>query len=275
MSENQLSSIEPIHPPPGEVQPLQTAPEQGQRETVPWGLLDVLVVALVSFGALLFSYVIAIAIFALTSGKPLDVSQVSSNPWVVVPPQAGGYVIAVGFVALWLWLRYRVGFLTGIRWNQPSGRGVLNALGGGFALAIVFLLTSHWTDKWMPRNLPVEKLYSTTAGTYLLAAFGILIAPAVEEVFFRGLLYPALARWTGVAASVALTGGAFAMLHGPQLNWAWLPLIVIFGVGVTLTFVRARTRSVATTVLMHMAYNGTIFLLLFIQTKGFTHLQNR
>jgi len=268
--------MEPIDTAAGEVQqPLQPVSDPGTGENVPWGLLDVFVVALVSFGVILFTTAIAIGIFYFATRKPIDVNGLASNVWVIVPPQAAAYVLVIGFIALWLWLRYKVRFVEAIRWNRPSGRMALNALAGGVALSVLFLLTTHWTERWMPKNLPVEKLYNSTSGTYLLAVFGVLIAPLVEEIFFRGLLYPALARWTGVAASVALTGGAFAMLHGPQLNWAWLPLIVIFGVGATLTIVRARTRSVATTVLMHMAYNGTIFLLLFIQTRGFTHLENR
>ena len=48
---------------------------------------------------------------------------------------------------------------------------------------------------------------------------------------------------------------------------------MIFLVGVTLTTVRAVKKSVGATVLMHMAYNGTIFVAAYIATDGFRHME--
>jgi membrane protease YdiL (CAAX protease family) len=50
-------------------------------------------------------------------------------------------------------------------------------------------------------------------------------------------------------------------------------LLVIFTVGVVLTITRAITKSVATSVLVHMAYNFTIFAQVYIGTQGFRHMQ--
>jgi len=44
-------------------------------------------------------------------------------------------------------------------------------------------------------------------------------------------------------------------------------------VGVALTTVRALKKSVAATVLMHMAYNTTIFVVTYIATDHFRHLE--
>jgi hypothetical protein len=57
------------------------------------------------------------------------------------------------------------------------------------------------------------------------------------------------------------------------LNFSWGPVLVIFLVGVALTTVRALRKSVAATVLMHMAYNGTIFIAEYIATDGFRHME--
>jgi hypothetical protein len=40
-----------------------------------------------------------------------------------------------------------------------------------------------------------------------------------------------------------------------------------------LTITRAATKSVGASLLMHMAYNGTLSVLLFIGTDGFRHLE--
>jgi len=70
-----------------------------------------------------------------------------------------------------------------------------------------------------------------------------------------------------------ITSLLFAAIHGPQLSEAWGPVLVIFLVGIALTTVRAVKKSVAATVLMHMAYNGTIFIAAYVSTDGFRHLE--
>jgi len=50
-------------------------------------------------------------------------------------------------------------------------------------------------------------------------------------------------------------------------------VLVIFAVGLALTITRAVTKSVAPGFLMHVAYNGTISVLLFVVTDGFRHLE--
>ena len=95
----------------------------------------------------------------------------------------------------------------------------------------------------------------------------------MEELFFRGFLYPVLARRLGLPIAVFLTALGFALLHGAQLMFTWGPVLVIFLVGVVLTMVRARQNSVAASVLIHMAYNGTITAAMFVATDGFRHLE--
>ena len=98
------------------------------------------------------------------------------------------------------------------------------------------------------------------------------MAPLMEELFFRGFLYPVLARRIGTVASILFTAVAFGLLHGAQLKYSWA-VLVIFLVGVILTTVRALTKSVAASFLVHVGYNGTLSVLLFIATGGFRHLE--
>jgi membrane protease YdiL (CAAX protease family) len=50
-------------------------------------------------------------------------------------------------------------------------------------------------------------------------------------------------------------------------------VLVIFIVGLALTIARALSKSVAASLIMHMAYNGTLSVLLFVATGGFRHLE--
>jgi membrane protease YdiL (CAAX protease family) len=50
-------------------------------------------------------------------------------------------------------------------------------------------------------------------------------------------------------------------------------VLVVFLVGLALTIARAVTKSVAPGFLMHVAYNGTISVLIFVATDRFRHLE--
>jgi uncharacterized protein len=125
----------------------------------------------------------------------------------------------------------------------------------------------------VPKNLPIDSFFRTPAEAWMLSIFGITLAPLMEELLFRAFLYPVLQRSLGLGAAVLLTAAGFALLHGSQLKFAWGPLLVIFLVGLTLTIVRARKNSVAAGLLMHVSYNSTISVLMFIATDGFRHLE--
>jgi hypothetical protein len=125
----------------------------------------------------------------------------------------------------------------------------------------------------MPTELPIDKFFQTPAEAWVLSIFGMTFAPLLEELFFRGFLYPVLARRVGVVLSVFLTAVAFGLIHAPQLGRAWGPVLIVFLVGLALTICRAITKSVAAGVLIHVAYNGTISVLLFIGSDGFRHLE--
>ena len=124
----------------------------------------------------------------------------------------------------------------------------------------------------IPKNLPIDTFFRTPAEAWVLGIFSVTLAPLMEELFFRGFLYPVLARGMGMTPAIFITAFAFALTHGQQLTYSWGPVLVIFLVGVVLTMVRAYKNSVAAGVVVHMAYNGTITVLMFVATDGFRHL---
>jgi membrane protease YdiL (CAAX protease family) len=148
---------------------------------------------------------------------------------------------------------------------------VSSCLWGGLLLSVALQGLAHLLP--MPKHLPIDALFRTPAEAWTLAIFSITLAPLMEELFFRGFLYPVLARGLGVGAGVVITGAAFALLHGSQLKFAWGPVLVIFMVGLALTYVRAKKNSVAASLLIHVAYNGTIAVLMLVTTGGFRHLE--
>jgi hypothetical protein len=198
----------------------------------------------------------------------------TTNAFFIVPTQFVIYVAIIGFMAMLVWVRHKTSLARAVHWNVPvRRRTLLNALIAGAALALFSDVGQFGLHRWIPDSLPITEFFKDRPSALLLGAFGILVAPLMEELFFRGFLYPALAQWTGVTASLIITASAFTLLHGAQLGYAWAPLLLIFVVGFTLTLTRVLTNSVATCVIVHMTYNFVLLLQTYFLTHGFRQMQ--
>lgn len=235
-----------------------------------WTGLDVLRLAILAVICLfvgVFS-VLLVAHFWIYPYIPL--ASVARVPLVVVAGQALGYVMVLGCMYILVTReRRRPDFFAAVHWNWPHN--ITPYLLAGVALSLALQALAHLLP--IPKNLPIDTFFNTPAEAWVLTIFGVTLAPLMEEMFFRGFLYPVLARGIGVTAGIFVTGFAFALLHGSQLMFSWGPVLVIFLVGVILTMVRAHKNSVAAGFVIHVAYNGTISALMFVATDGFRHLE--
>lgn len=264
-------SIDPdLVPPPQETQAPQEPEWRPGREHPPWSGWDVAMLALVALFAIALSSFFAFAIAMRSpSMRGLPMADLMRNPMIVVPAQLVAYLVVVAFMYFLVRARAPL-FLRAVRWNWPQRTAAAFWI-AGMGLALVVQVTSSLLP--IPKSLPIEHYFRDPTGAWLMAVFGVTVAPLVEELFFRGFLYPVLARRLGLLFAVVLTAGGFALLHTGQLAHAWAPLLLLFVVGIVLTMVRARTGSVAAGVLMHAGYNATIFALLYIGTDHFRHLE--
>jgi len=240
-----------------------------------WSFFDVVLIAAFGFVVQAVFLISAIQI-AHSSGRFRGMRLSDLEKWTVllVPVQVASYLMLIAFMVALLKLKYGVdNFLEAVRWNAPDLRTGLLAVVGGMGLGFFSAISSTLLDRWIPKSLPIHEYFRDASSAYTLAFLGIFVAPFVEELFFRGFLYPALARKLGVAAAIIFTAAPFALLHEQQLAHAWIPLLLLFVIGSILTFFRAKTKSLAIPVLMHAGYNSTLFVLLFIGTQGFRHME--
>jgi CAAX protease family protein len=235
----------------------------------------VLVVAVAVAGFMVFGFVAGFVFLVMHPHQdPHELAKVLAHKTGFMLAVEGlAYVLVVGFMSFIVWARHGTPLPQAIRWNFPGRSRAIYALAGGLGLAVFSDVAEIVFNRWIPRSLPITEYFHDRSSALLLAAFGVLVAPLVEELFFRGFLYPALSRSTGVVPAVIVTAAGFALLHGAQLAYSLVPLLLIFTVGVVLTVTRAVTKSVATSVLVHMAYNFTLFLQFYIGTHGFQNLQ--
>lgn len=96
------------------------------------------------------------------------------------------------------------------------------------------------------------------AGTITLVVFAGLLAPIVEELFFRGLVQTALVARFGPLVGIGLTAFAFGLVHLEPAN---LHLLAI--VGVALGWLRWRYRSLWPSMIAHATFNSITLIAYF------------
>ena len=222
--------------------------------------------------------------------------QMKAHQGLAMLGQAASYVLTLA-VAWMLFPRlWERSFPRGIEWNALAAKRwwywimLVGACMSGLAqFALRFVAE--------PKTSPLDQVLRTTHGAWLMTGFGVLLAPVTEEIAFRGFLLPALAiaydwlamertpsglqKWqsSSMHSRAALIFASifssipFALMHAGQLQHAWGALGILYAVSLVLSFVRVRTNSVAAGVLMHATYNLTVFVVLFIGTDGYRHME--
>lgn len=248
--------------------PAPIVPAPRSAENPVWNGWDVLQIAgLTLFTLFVMQLVIVFGArhFLFRRSTFLDVAQM---PTLALLSEALTYVAVALYMVLLVEGKYHARFGQAIRWNWP-GKAAVSFLGIG-----VLMLTFDFLSRFlpMPKSTPFDQFFARPADAYLTAIFAISFGPLMEELFFRGFLYPVLARRIGVFGAILLTALPFGLIHAVQYGYAWGAVLVIFLVGIVLTTVRALTKSVAASFLAHAGYNGTLMVLSFIATDGFRHM---
>lgn len=98
-------------------------------------------------------------------------------------------------------------------------------------------------------------------GDGLLFVFAVVIvAPFVEEWFYRGMLLPTLTRRFGTVAGIVGSSVVFALVHGEVIL---LPGLFCFAV--ILAWLTAKTGRIGAAIVAHMVFNATtVVQLLFL-----------
>jgi len=250
--------------------PLSLAPEPSRPAFPPWTIWDVAVIPGAAVLSILVCSAIAIGIaHSLPAYHGMSLGALTQEPRIIIVSQIASYPLVIALMVSIVRRRSGEKFLTAIQWNWPGRSSEWFCL-GGVLLAFTVEGLAHFLP--IPKSLPMDKFFTDVTSAYLMAFFGIAVAPVLEELFFRGMLYPTLRRALGVGIGLILTAAAFAAIHGAQLAYAWAPILSIFIVGLVLTVIRQRTGSVAASVLTHSGYNFTLFAMLWIGSEHFHHL---
>jgi membrane protease YdiL (CAAX protease family) len=148
-------------------------------------------------------------------------------------------------------------------WWTAVGTGI----GGGIALRVISGFAGapfvRWVEREQRTRPPIEGFH-LSGRTILLAVLVICVgAPLFEELFFRGVLLPALAKRMPVQAALVVQAVLFASLHlqfrmGLATTLFTLAVIGVGGYG--LGFIRVKTHSLVPGILAHATFNAIALL---------------
>lgn len=233
-----------------------------------WSGWDVLLIALLTIATLIVVELLTVVAAWFLVYRPAAFVDVAQKPVLALIGEFLSYIAVAVYMFLLVEGKYHQPFWKAIRWNW-KGKAALSLLGLGVLTVSLDLLSRYLP---MPKSTPFDQFFAHPRDAYLMAAFAITFGPLMEELFFRGFLYPVLARRTGAVVAVWLTSLPFGLIHYLQYK-SWAAVLVITLVGVVLTAVRAVTKSVAASFLVHVGYNATLMLLAALATDGFRHME--
>jgi uncharacterized protein len=138
-------------------------------------------------------------------------------------------------------------------WGRALGFAVL-ALLAIYAAAFVYEQALSQFGDWSPtdeQGLVPNGWDSSRAGAFIAFFLVVtIVAPAVEELTYRGLGLSLLAPW-GIVLAVVVSGVLFGAAHGLVVA---LPILAVFGI--VNGMLRVRTSSIYPPMALHAAFNG-------------------
>ncbi len=99
-------------------------------------------------------------------------------------------------------------------------------------------------------NFEISDIFNDIGSPWLIFITGILIAPLVEEIFFRGFVYTGLRERYGWITAALVSAALFAVVHLQPIS-----MPPIFLMGLIFAYLYQRTESIWPGVIMHLATN--------------------
>ncbi len=124
-------------------------------------------------------------------------------------------------------------------------------------MAVVMSLIGYY-----PQKQPVVDLFLREKNAPFLlytSLFASVAGPVIEEIFFRGFLYNAVKKNTGIFWATLITAVGFALLHAHPAGF--LPILAL---GILLARLYERTGTIVSSVTVHVIHNMGMVLLVFL-----------
>ncbi len=187
------------------------------------------------------------------------------SPYPVFALAVTALSLLFALIVSWYFLchKYRKPFTEGFALHAVRLRSILVSVllaAGGMLVGVCVL------DGQEPDDSPLAHMVSTPLGALAFMAWAVIVPP-LEELYYRGFLYPVLEKYIGTVAAIIIVSAWFAAMHAIQLRGAWMGLAVVAAMGTLFTLQRCLTRSLVPSILTHWLYNAlVVFVAPFLVT---------
>ena len=197
----------------------------------------------------------------------LTKEKLATDPFFLLVLQIVFYGLMLAYIYVLVAVGHAQPFWVMLRWRRITAGKMLACLAGGTLLTIVIaVLPPVLPDT---NQFPLENLFNSRAAAYAIGAFAVLVAPFMEELIFRGILFGIFEAQVGLRFAIVITALLFGGLHVPEYWGAWNHMLLIFFVGLVFSLARGRSGSLAPSVFLHVGYNASMMIALFVSTQHF------
>jgi membrane protease YdiL (CAAX protease family) len=266
--------IPPLNAAPPAAVPAENAPPPEPAPPPRWSLTDLgLLIGLGTLAFFLAYAVVMLSFLALGSLErgPAVPEGMEGRALLAMIFQIVFYLLLFGAIYAVVAIRGRLPFWKGLKWKRVTFLQGVAFLAGGIILAVgVQIAPTIFPDR---KDFPLQELFSSPALAYAVGAFAVLVAPLMEELVFRGVLFAIFEDLAGLRFSIVATAALFTGMHIPEYRGAWNHIFLLLIVGLVFSFARGMTGSLAPSVFLHTAYNLCQLVLLFFATDHFRAVQ--
>ena len=247
-----------------------------RKDGPPWGVLEALGLLLASLLALVAAEIgpVIYVVVAARAGNevPTGEAYMTDPTLTLVRVCAAGVAHVVTFALAW-WVvtngRREPFFQNlGWGWRKGFGRATVFVAFAGIFLTNLALVQLFQQLEMMPKSTPFDRLLEVPSTRVAISIFAVVSAPFVEEVVFRGVLYPAVERWVGRLVAIVVVSGLFLLVHADQYGGSIAYLLPIGLLSVVLTALRAYSGSVLPSFALHLLFNSVQVALIWLTSAS-------
>jgi uncharacterized protein len=153
-----------------------------------------------------------------------------------------------------------------LRWEWPRETSptfvtLLSILIAVVLYGVAWGVTTLYGGEKTDLDLLIESSLYTRIATAFIA---FATAPLVEEIVYRGVIYPAIEKVLGMGVAITVVSLLFAGVHVFQYRTNIAVIVVITLLSITLTVARAVTGRLLRSFIIHLIFNGVQSVLIVL-----------
>ncbi|MCE5218910.1 CPBP family intramembrane metalloprotease [bacterium] len=235
------------------------------RSTLPWPQVTWSSVDAAELGAVLLCAMALARVTILELSRRVHIA--GDGSWAAALPALLSYLFICGLAAAYIGWRMHQGEpepweALGVRSAPGILRSLATGLGAyGMMLASLAALALMLGGSWAKMLFGAAMVQDLPSGPQLFVRFAIacVLAPAAEEIIFRGFIYAGLRRSFNPILALPISAAIFGIAH---LNLALGGMATVAVMGIMLALVYERTHSLWPGIVAHGLHNLLAFLLL-------------